>query len=491
MLKRMLAVGLVVGLAALTLASCGGKNSTSSASVGNGALYTFIGDTPPASDVLSLRATVNSITLTQQGTTNEVGALASSSAYIKLDFTSLRDFATVLALSQVPELTYDKVTISLSSAQITLYDPTQSPPVRVLYADMSPSAPVIPIRPALTVTEDEVAALQLDFDLLRSVSIEEDADGKLSATLTPVMKASPVAPVAGQGYGQFDDLVGFVRSVTPYPVGGYFNGAFSLQLLAGTGPAISVYFTDSTQLYGVPALNQLEPGRVVEVDAVVDEKGNLVGKTVEVEDRAVVAESKLAFLGYVISVTKDDTGNVTQFSLYVREEEPDASGDVPLDSVVVVKVSSTTTFQYSSRATDFASLPFDATAVAPGQELIVHGKYTNMAEQPTTVDANSIFLKLQTVQGTLYSLLRVESDGKTGAFQFAPAATLLQGAPILVFTNNETVFVNVFGLAELTPQSTLFVKGLPFYQRQAGTINGVTVPAGTLVITAGQVHQLQ
>jgi hypothetical protein len=64
-----------------------------------------------------------------------------------------------------------------------------------------------------------------------------------------------------------------------------------------------------------------------------------------------------------------------------------------------------------------------------------------------------------------------------------------------VFTTNtaefQTAFVNVFGLAGLTPQAILLVRGLPFYQTQAGTINGVAVPAGTLVITARQIHQLQ
>ncbi len=483
MLKRMLAVGLVVGLAAGMLASCGGSSTPSPK--GTGALFTFIGDTP-ASDVLSLRTTLTGITLKEQGSTNTVSVLSSS---VKVNFASLRDFATILNLASVSATTYDEVTINFTGTQIILYDPTQSPPVRVVNAEVSTASPVISIRPALTVVKDKVAALRLDFDLLRS--IELDADGQVSGKLTPIMKAAPVVAIAGQGFGQFDDLVGFVSTVTPYRVSEAFTGAFTIQLLAGTGPAITVYFTDSTQLLGVSALNQLETGQVVEVEAVMDEDGNLVAKTVEAEDRAVLDDEKLAFLGYVISVTKDGTGNVTQFSLYVREEEPDDSWNVPLDSVVVVNVSPTTTFQYSSRPTNFANLPFDATAVAPGQELIVHGKYTITADQPTTVDANMIFLKLQTVQGNLASLVQAGSDGKTGAFRFAPAGTLLQGAPILVFTNNETVFINVFGLAQLTPQGILLVRGLPFYQTQAGTINGVAVPAGTLVITARQVHQLQ
>jgi hypothetical protein len=510
MLKRTLAVG----LAAVIMASCGGNNTPSPRVLGKGALFTFIGDTP-ASDVLSLRTTVTGMTLKEQGTTNKVTVFPSSAtttSLVKLNFASLRDFATVLTLAGVPDVTYDEVTITFSVTQIVLYDPTNDPPIRVVTAEMSTAAPVIPIRPALTIVKDKVAALRLDFDILRS--IELDADGQVSGKLTPILKASPVVSIEGQGFGEFDDLVGFVSTVMPYPTGQDFTGAFTMQLLSGTGPAITVNLTSATQLFdvyqeGVPELNKVETGRMVEVDAVVDEKGNLVAKTVEAEDRAVVEDNKLAFLGYVIAVTKDESGNLTQFSLYVREEEPDVSWQVPLDSVAVVNVAppctipppapttppSCTTFLFSSRPTNFANLPFDATAVAPGQELIVHGKYTTTTDQPTAVDANMIFLKLQTVQGTLASLVQVGSDGKTGAFWLTPSSSLFQSAPILVFTTNtpefQTAFVNVFGLAELTPQAILLVRGLPFYQTQAGTIDGVAVPAGTLVITARQIHQLQ
>jgi len=63
----------------------------------------------------------------------------------------------------------------------------------------------------------------------------------------------------------------------------------------------------------------------------------------------------------------------------------------------------------------------------------------------------------------------------------------------MVLTSNQTAFVNVSGLSSLSghgTQPSLLVKGLPFFEVQAQTINGVPVPAGTLVIVAKQVHQL-
>jgi hypothetical protein len=63
----------------------------------------------------------------------------------------------------------------------------------------------------------------------------------------------------------------------------------------------------------------------------------------------------------------------------------------------------------------------------------------------------------------------------------------------MVLTSNQTVFLNLTGLSSLSAsgtQPTLLVQGLPFFETQAQTINGVLVPAGTFVILAKQVHQL-
>ena len=82
----------------------------------------------------------------------------------------------------------------------------------------------------------------------------------------------------------------------------------------------------------------------------------------------------------------------------------------------------------------------------------------------------------------------------TGAFKFSPCPIMFQGTPTMVLTNNQTTFVNLTGLSSLSgnpAQPTLMVKGLPFFEPQATTINGVPVPAGTLVMLAKQVHQLQ
>ena len=85
-------------------------------------------------------------------------------------------------------------------------------------------------------------------------------------------------------------------------------------------------------------------------------------------------------------------------------------------------VSSSTTYQFSSRSTNFAYLTFDPTALAVGQEVVVHGPYKLAAiasTQPTKVAADKVYLKLQSLQGSIVSLLQAASDNRTGAFQLS------------------------------------------------------------------------
>ncbi len=492
MLRRKLVIWLILGLSAATFSNCSRDEGPTIRTIQRGALYTFLGDTP-VSDVLAFHATITSMKLKVAGSTNEVAVFPSTAQPLglkRVDFCALRDFSTIIDLSSVPEENYDQVTMGLSIGQLILYDPTSDPPIKKLAVTLSTGTPAIPILPNLTLVKNQVNALRLDFDMLRSIQLDEN--GQVTGAITPTFKATPVIATDAKGFGEFDDLVGFVRSVQPNPITQNFVGALTLQLLSGSGPAVTINFTSTTKLYGVPALNQLETGRVAEVGATMDKNGNLVADTVEVEDRAIVEEKKLAFLGLVMAVTKDGTGKVTQFDFYVREEEPDASTFVPIDSMVTVKVLPETALQYSARPTNFdPALPFDAKAITVGQELIVNGVYTLVTDEPTTVDASSIFLKLQTMQGSLGSLAQVGQDGRSGAFWLLPHASLLGGSPILVFTSRDTAFLNILGLADITPQATLLVRGLPFHQTEATTINDVVVPAGTLVVKARQIHQLE
>ncbi len=495
MIKRSLAAGLTAGVAACVFLSCRGGESAKPTPPppGKGALYTLVTDAPSC-DILALRLLVTGLSITTTDGLRAVPVFPQTAA-IRVNLADLRDSSTVLNLASVTEGTYGEAALMLSIAQIAVFDPTQNPPISFVNVKLSNMNPKVPIQPPLTVTKNKVSAIRLDFDMPRSVEV--DSRGQVTGNVTPVFKVTPLAASGTQGFAEFDDLKGFISSVTVTTSSGEFTGSFLLQLLGGTGPALQVSMTNGTQLLGVPALNQLPTGSFVELEGFVDENGNLVARSVEVEDREILEQNKVGFIGFVTSVTKDSNGKVTQFVLYSRGAEPDPIFDVSPDSFLVVNVSPSTVFQFSSRTTNFVNQPFDATALAVGQEVVVHGVFTKPSNPSgllpaplTTVAADKIYVKLQTHEGNFASLLQAASDDKTGAFVLAPCASLLRRAPLFVFTNSQTSFVNVSGLSALTRQPSLLVKGLLFFDAQGRVINGVTVPPGTLVLLAKQVHQL-
>jgi hypothetical protein len=339
--------------------------------------------------------------------------------------------------------------------------------------------------------------------------------GKLLVTGTPEITLTPLTAVGsqGQGFGELDDLVGFVRSVTILPPGNtsLYNGSFSLQLLSASisgPPLVTINLNSSSQLYGFFELNQLVTDSFMEVDAYIDVDGNFVGTNVEDEYTEFVpglgntGPPTLAIIGPVTSLTRDSNGNVTSFNLWARDVEPNDASVVSPDTIPVINLSSSTTYQYSSRSVNFANLPFGPSNITVGQEVIVHGPVTaptgtsgpGAPSLPTTVAAAKVYDKLQSIQGSFSQLVQVANDDKTGAFTFTPCPVMFQGTPTMVLTSNLTAFVNLSGLSSLPGQGgnpTLLVKGLPFFEVQAQTINGVPVPADTLVILAKQVHQLQ
>lgn len=495
MLKRTPAIGLTLAMAVM-LASCGGSKSPPAAP--KGSILVLISDLPLC-NTISFTATISNLTLsTASGA--QVGHVLTTGADYGVNLSTLRDFTTVLALNSIPQTTYNEATLTISTATIALYDPNQNPPVTTMNAKLSSRPPTFDFVPVFPVTTGIVNALMLDFDMVKSIQL--DANNNVTGNVTPVFSLTPLtATNSSEGFGEMDDLLGFVRSVspTPSPSTPQFTGSFLMQISSDwlpSGPSLPVNFTSSTQLYGVAELNQVLTDDFVEVDGFMNSTGNLVANSVEVEPQENPSLNEIAMIGLVTSVSRDPNGNLSGFNLWVRQEEPSDTGSVPLNSILSVSVSSSTTYQYSSRGANFAGLVFGPGQIAPGQELVVHGPFTvpptgaGAPYVPTTVAASAVYLKLQSFQGSFDSSVEVGSDDRTGAFWLSPCCPLFQPSPVLVLSSSQTNFVNLSGLSALTPGPALLVKGLPFYEPEGGTINGVTVPPGTLVMLAKQVHQL-
>lgn len=502
--------------AALLTMACGGSSSSSSSnttSSGSGVLYTFIGDTP-SYDLLGFSMFPSEMDLHQAGkpatSVTTVWPTNISLTSPAIEMNTLRDTLAVANLTSIPAGTYDQVNLRVVSNGACIFDPTQSPPFSKYSPTISTADVTINLQPSLTITSGKVSALELDLNLPQTLGV--DSQGQLNGKVSWVFTARTLAASGSTGFGEMDDLHGIVRSVNPSISGSTFKGSFLLQTLpqsstssSGGGPALTVYLNDETNLcfagqcnVPVSQLNQLTTGNYVEVNGYVDAGGNVVANAVQVEDREFVSKQLLGYVGPILDVTRDGNGNVTQFDLLVLETEPSDQTAIPNYSAVKVNISSSTTFGSYLASSDLANLAssgnlaLDAATLAPGEQVVVHGVYSKPSGGPINVAANSIYPRLQSIEGTLSSLVGAAgSDDKTGAFQMVPRAGLLGSYPFIVVTDGQTKFINTSGLSTLSATSPLMVRGLLFLNSQNTTIEGTgtPVPAGTLVVVARQVHQ--
>jgi hypothetical protein len=516
-LVKIIGVALLAGV----LTNCGSTSSTTTTTTVNtkpttGNLITIVHDVPIC-NAISAAVVVEDLNFTQvQGgaITPYLNTTPAFAPEIRLNLTQLRDFDTILYSYPVKAGTYTQANFSFELAQLAAYDPTLSPPIHSFVPTFTNSKPIITINPPLVITAGQANVIYLDFDLLRMLGT--DSNGNLTGQITPVMNITQVLatnPTTGivnpNGFGEIDDLWGFVRSVQNTNNTGNANyiGSFEMQVLSPStadAPQVPINLTTTTNKVGFADLGHLLPDSYVEADVTLDPQGNFAGNTVEVQavedpfptQSGVTAST--ALIGPITSIQTDSAGNPKQLNMWVHDAEPDDTSTIPNDTIFQVDLTDGPTYTASVLGPNFANLSFGPQNLAVGQELVVHGAYTrpptttgSAPALPFTVEPTAIYLKLQSMQGTLNSMLAIADDDATGVFILSPCCTLLQGVPIYVVTNNQTTYVNVTGLGGITAVNSLLVKGMPYYEPQAVNINGVNIPAGTLVFQAKQVHVLQ
>jgi hypothetical protein len=496
------------------LTGCSTSTSTPS-NPGNGTLITIVHDVPLC-NAISANVVIENLSFTPVGSTNTVGYITTTPSFapeIRLNLEQLRDFDTILYEFPVQAGTYTQANLDFELAQLAAYDPTLNPPVRTLTASLTNSKPIVYITPPLVINANQTNVMVLDFDVLRMLAT--DASHNLTGQMTPVANITqlsnltPTGSLNPNGFIELDDLWGFVRMVTNSNSTSNPNyiGNFQMQLLSPStadAPEVPMNLTATTNKVGFADLVHLLPNSYVEVDAILDSQGNLAAKQIEVqavEDPfpATGVTPSTALIGPIVYIKTDPAGNPTQLGLWVHDAEPADISTLLFDNIYLVDLTANPTYQASALGPNFANLSFGPQNLAVGQELVVHGAYIKppapagggVSTQPFNVEPTAIYLKLQSMQGTMVSMLTIGSDDATGVFTLSPCCSLLQGVPIYVVTNNQTNYVNVTGLGGINTVSSLLVKGMPYYEPKAMSVNGVTIPAGSMVFQAKQVHVLE
>jgi hypothetical protein len=453
-------------------------------------VFTF-GTDAPICDVESFVVTITSASLVPSGGGTAI-SLISGSAPATVDFGRLTDFTTILTTASVAAGTYGQLQMTITNPQMTVLNTATIPPspqsVTSQFANNSTTENLtVNISPALTVASNVTSGITMDFNLRKSVQV--DAMGQVTGTVDPQIALTP-ATVSGTTVGEADAVYGVVQSVTQTSTNSAFTGSFTLQVHGGVGQVLTVQVDGTTDFEsdGMTGLSTLATGTFVEVDAIVDTSGDIIAQEVDAEEQVSAASQRSAFLGRILSVTRDGSGNATALNLIVEDEIPDLSGEIPMHSSLTVTLQSTTKYFTNWHRWNRKAFTLSPQTIGAAENIAVFGDLGSGASPALT--ANRVFLRPRNVLGNFTSLLTAGSDNTTGGFTMVPCGPLFGGNPITVLTFADTNFTGVSGLTALTAAPTLNGRGVLFYEQANGPGSQPTWTAPTWVLQAKGVHQL-
>jgi hypothetical protein len=328
----------------------------------------------------------------------------------------------------------------------------------------------------------------MDFNLRHSLQV--NGSGQVTGSVDPQFTVS-AATTSGTTVGEATSLYGIVQSTTTSNLPSGFTGSFTLAVHDGTGQTFTI-LTDSASVFegdSVTSFSGLTANTFVEVDAIVNTSGQIIAQIVDSEEQTSTASQKSAFLGQVIAVTRDGSGNATSFTLLVNDEIPDISGSVPLHSGLNVTLTNSTNYFTNWQTWNRQAFTFSPKTLGLGEKVAAHGVLGSGSSPALT--AHQVFLRPRNVLGNFHTLQAAGSDGKTGGFTLIPCGAIFGGQAVTVVTYADTNFNGVSGLVGLTAAPTLNTFGPLFYEQASGTTaSGASWTAPAWVIQARGVHQL-
>ena len=485
-------LGVAVVFTGVLIVGCGSNGGSSgvtnpSLSSPTGSVVAF-GTDAPICDVESFVVNINSAGLVPQGGGTPVPFITSATP-ATVDFARLVEFTSILNTATVAPGTYSQLQMTLANPQLIVLNTAANPPApQTVSASLTTSTLTVTINPALVITANTTSGLMMDFNLRKSLQV--GSTGQVTGTVDPQLTVAATT-TSGSTVGEATSLYGLVQNPSTNNVPTGFTGSFGLTVQDGTGQTLTVLSNSDTVFEGdgVTSFGELTADAFVEVDAIVNTSGQIIAQTVDSEEQASTASQKSAFLGKVISVTRDGSGDATAFTLLVDDEIPNMNGTIPLHSGLNVTLTSTTHFFTNWQHWNRQAFTFSPTTLGVAERVAVFGDIGSGS--PPTMTASHLFLRPRNVMGNFNTLVAAQSDNKTGGFTMTPCGALFGGQPITVVTYPDTFFNNVSGLVGLTPSPTLNTYGVLFYEQTAGRANGnVTWTAPTWVMQARGVHQL-
>jgi len=445
-MKRFLLLFGLLAFSTLSLVDCGagGGSSSNNNNGANSQAQVFVtGEDAPLPSVVSFYITINSITLNNSSSNVQVLSKPTT-----VDFGRLMGLRSLLGFNTVPSGTYTSATFSLSSPVIYYVNMTTNPPsVASINGTLTQSTVTVafPSGTPLTVAGNGLAGLHMDFDLRQSLAV--NGSGQMTGSVNPTIDVMAVS--ASDDFGQITDFAGSVLSVNTSA------NSFTMQGPYGFQEGIDV--NSKTQFNGTYTLASLPVNAIAAVEGTVQADGTLLASAVE-----VITTNQAFISGRILAVNPGP-----QVTMFVGEELPNLSPNIPVDTVYTVDLSAVTQYDVCFFDNWFTQQLFNNSTMVVGQRIFVGGTYQSGTFTPAMVS-----LRRQGVLGALVLNSVNINSGNQGSFLMQNDLLLSYsaGGPFTVNTGNATTFVNINGLSGLQSAgaANLVVRGLVFKDLTTG-----------------------
>jgi len=434
---RFTMLALAMGLALVAFGCSNAANKTTTMTAAN--VQFKIGDAP-ADSVLSLVLTITHVDLMQQGG----GTITVLDSPTKIELTHLAGTVESFVAANVPPGTYQSAAVSISTVDVTYIPASSTTPVEKTFT-LNTTINVM-FNPAVTISK---APSVLSFDFNAAQSLTFDSAGNVTG-INPVITVSVQVISSGEQendeeHGEIEDMVGTISGAM----------AASFALTPEPGSSAQTFTVDANTKFegGIPQFADLNPGMLVEVDAVTQSDGSLLATKVELMEAGEGMEAD-----GIVTATSG-----TSVTLLVLHEGGNMSTDM-VGTPLTVDVFNAV-FKSPLGNSDFSMLlrglpftpKFDKVTVAVGQRVQVNAPVTS--QMKNSFSATQVRLQRQALSGTV------------------GAAPMGSNASFLLLLDADSAFVKLTGVSsvnvyqgpgtqEMTPvapSTKIRVRGLLFF----------------------------
>ena len=433
---------LVAILAVLALAGCGGSSSVSNPSGAGQAQVFLVGTDAALPSVVSCQITITGVTI-NNGTT-DVPVLSTSQV---IDFAQLNGLHQLIDLNTVPTGTYGSATVTLSNPVIGFIDTSKNPPaISTMNGTLTQSSVKVNFANPFVLNDADLVGLRMEFDLRQSLAT--DGSGNITGSVNPMFHMQLLA--ASDANVSIDDfhagVVGVIDANT-FKVQGPFGRQWTVETNANTE------FDDPNT-----PTSSFTTNTIVEVSGQL----NAVTKDIDANEVEVVSSDAFYLGGLFTSIRPAAPSAATAADLLVRAELPDINS-VPLSQITTLTLNGSENYFIANIRNPLTQLHFNNSALTPGQEVGIGGKLTTN-NGVSTLTVHRVVLRRQGQGGAWVPGSTVINNGNAGSFQLNDqwTAGVLLSSPLTVLTFNNTFFINLNGLSDLTGTQAIPIRVVGF-----------------------------